>query len=474
MKKYFFIIASIFTYFQAFASTLPQANLHIYPSVGEVHSKFILDASESLNTNDRKGGLQYRFKIDHNTKWTSWRGPIYKFEAKNTGTFRAQMETKDSLGRKTQTYRNYKVRMNYRPQARIKVHNPNALVGESVFFELLTTMPYGANQYAVKSRWDFNSDGKYETPFSTQRVVSYVFSKPDKYQPTIEIKWSNGQKEIISGIQTVPSEYFYSRQNIHKIDQQKVSIQSNALNAPIVTTTPGFKNLQEGTSVWFDASQTKLPQNGWIEWNFDSTDKKKGKKVTHQFNIPGKHLIQARACYRQSHPVCKTSQFTITIKPRPIDYRTTLTVQRLSHQSNQPHNLNPFITSPGDCFSLTVNSRSEGNVYRYQYRWDFEGDGRWDTPFSGRTSWSHCYPQIGNYNPKIEVLNSSITQMPKLVSTNQKIIVRKNTVPFGYFTTKSNQLYVGKTVQFHADGKDNENKNSFLKYRWRWTLGYKF
>lgn len=40
-------------------------------------------------------------------------------------------------------------------------------------------------------------------------------------------------------------------------------------------------------------------------------------------------------------------------------------------------------------------------------RWDFDGDGTWDTPLSSRSRENHVYPQPGTYQPRLLVQDAS-------------------------------------------------------------------
>jgi len=40
-------------------------------------------------------------------------------------------------------------------------------------------------------------------------------------------------------------------------------------------------------------------------------------------------------------------------------------------------------------------------------RWDFDGDGTWDTPLSTRSRQNHIYPQEGSYRPRLLVQDAS-------------------------------------------------------------------
>ncbi len=467
MKKLF--LSLLFFSSPVWAATLPQANLKVYPSVGAIDSPFTFDASDSRNAYGTKYGLKYRFRFKHNEKWTdfSW-NPKAKFRPTKAGSFRAQLEVKDSQGRIQSTSQTFRVQVSDGRQARIKIRKNKVVTGEEILFELVLQAPLGEIKDKVLSRWDFDSDGHFETRFSRQKIVSHVFSRTGKFIPTVEIKWPSGKKETIKGISPTLQNNLRPRWEIPGKSWPKINVRQNPLSSPIIKSVPSGKEFKEGQMIRFDAGDSKIPRAGWIEWHFDGNRVVKSKKtVSHQFNEPGKHTLRVKSCYRRSNPICAETMLNFTIKPKATDFRARIQIQNLTHSNFSSYDKNLFFASTGDRvrFSALVKSGYYGS-HRFQYRWDFEGDGDFDTSFSYKSSVEHTFDYSGTFQPKVEVWSDGITNLRQIVISEKKVFISQNTAPVGDFYSKPAQIFVGERVRFHPKVWDKQTQNSQLKIRW--------
>jgi uncharacterized protein (TIGR02145 family) len=79
---------------------------------------------------------------------------------------------------------------------------------------------------------------------------------------------------------------------------------------------------------------------------------------------------------------------------------------------------NPENTAPNAAFNITPASGGTSTVFQFdasssndaedpvanlQFRWDWDGDGTWDTQYDGSTQAQHTYTDEGNYEAKLEV-----------------------------------------------------------------------
>lgn len=79
-------------------------------------------------------------------------------------------------------------------------------------------------------------------------------------------------------------------------------------------------------------------------------------------------------------------------------------------------------------------------------RWDYDGDGTWDTPFTRAARMSHVFPDPGTYHPRVEARDTG-----GLTSTADAVeVVVKNNCPapdFALVDTNPNSATFGKTYQ---------------------------
>ena len=100
------------------------------------------------------------------------------------------------------------------------------------------------------------------------------------------------------------------------------------------------------------------------------------------------------------------------------------------------------------------------------YRWDWDGDGSWDTHFSKSTEYVYRYFIPGEYIAHLEVRNSI-----GLSDTIFKAISvqRGNSAPFPSFTVEPQLGHLRTVFNFDAsDTYDDEDSLNTLQFRWDW------
>ncbi len=152
----------------------------------------------------------------------------------------------------------------------------------------------------------------------------------------------------------------------------------------------------------FDASDVRdiedAEEDLQVRWDWESdstfdTDFTTNKVTEHKFDVGGTYYI------------------TLEVKDtRGMTNRTTEFL-RVSWTNRAPHA--SFSVSPNagflqDIFTFNASSSSdpEDNNANLLCRWDFDGDGSWDTEFSQTKSIQHQYSEPGLYNITLEVKDS--------------------------------------------------------------------
>lgn len=467
-------------------SVLPKANLQLFPSTGTVGKEIIFDGSYSLNEIGKKYGLEYRFKVSSRTNWTQFSSnPKYKFTPTESGNFVVNMEVRDIKNKRTQkTVQNYKVRYSTDSKfARIKVLNQDPIrVGKEIFFEVIFSIPQNIDSKKVKTRWDFDSNGVFDTQYLSQKIVSHVYSKIGNFSPSVEILFPDGEKIKVEGIIT-SAEYNGQKRKFTK-DRKKIKVLSAAIDTPILNISPGYHGYSENTTFRFDASRTKTTNNTWIEFHFDGESVIRNKKIiSRKFTGAGKHQVLVLHCFNRKEPQCAKTQAFIEIDSNPTDYRVNFNIQDLSN-SNYKNYYQGYYHQNFFTFTRNDKIRFSAHVFEkdilaknYEYRWDFDGDGVFDTPFSYKNFAETQYDQAGKYNPKVEVKNEFTNKLKSVVSHQKTILIQKNTPPTasfkvkrisGKFTSsnlKTNKIYPKELVSFVVNTNDQESINNKIKVR---------
>ena len=454
---------------QVFAATLPQASLVITPSTGEINKEFTFDASDSTNTRGQKGGLEYRFQFANESNWTAWGTTAKKiYKPMNIGSFRARVQVRDKESSTMQTvFRNYRVAGDIYRHIRISAQPTKVSAGEPVSFELVVSLPRTEDPDAVTVRWDFDSDGKWDTSWSRQKIVIHVYSLTDVGQvsPTAEVLFPDKSTETVRGIETIPSERYGSNQPVYRKEWDKIEIREAPIVPPIVNVSPGKVARNENTIFVFDASQSLVPEHAWLEWNFYGEQFIKGKKrVSHKFTSPGSHEVRIRTCYDLAQPKCEETSLTIEVKTDPIDYRTEIRAQNITRQTsfNTENTTQFFSVVSGDRirFSASLKKR-DATAFQFTYRWDFQGDGIWDTTFSNNSTAEYTFLRPGEYQPTVQVQNEDL-----IATTNfMRIKVVASSAPRGSFTVDKELIYTGDLVRFKPVVQDLQSPESKLEVR---------
>lgn len=195
------------------------------------------------------------------------------------------------------------------------------------------------------------------------------------------------------------------------------------------------------TRFQFDASQSFLNadeenpviirydwQNDGI-WDQEYTTKE---KIMHRFLKPGTYTITMEA--RDMTGIRDTSSRTISVAQGYSAPYAFISVQ--------PDSANVYTQFS---FSAARSYDDEDSTELLLYRWDFEGDGDWNTGFEHSPSVIHQYSSAGYYTARVEVKDpterSSIASIPITVDLLNDSIIPDFTVDGGFSTVTDTFLF---------------------------------
>lgn len=114
-------------------------------------------------------------------------------------------------------------------------------------------------------------------------------------------------------------------------------------------------------------------------------------------------------------------------------------------------------------YAVRDNETRTGDL---RVRWDFEGDGQWDTYFSRSKTTRHRFEEPGVYAVTLEVLDGG----GRLSQETKFVTVVENTPPIARFQLKPSSGTTGQIFRFDvSDSDDSQYKNRSLKYRFDWN-----
>ena len=184
---------------------------------------------------------------------------------------------------------------------------------------------------------------------------------------------------------------------------------------------------------------------------------------------PGIHNVRVKACVNRETPKCALSEFRIEIPEKAQEFEVKIGAQNLTSYARQFYNQqNEYLEAiAGDKIRLFAQISNHHQIAKLEYRWDFEGDGTWNTPFGASTNQEHIYDRAGKYAPRVEVRKIRDIEQDILQSDTMTIEVSDNNDPEGWIDFGAEKIcYQGDTITATAKVYDQESSSNVLKVRW--------
>jgi PKD repeat protein len=163
-----------------------------------------------------------------------------------------------------------------------------------------------------------------------------------------------------------------------------------------------------------------------------------------------------------------------TVKMEVLDLTGNIssTTEKIYIVKNTPpkahFTISPKIGTLGTVFRFNTSQSSDDQYKKglLGYRFDFDGDGKFDTKFSSKTTWNHKFPKTGLKNVKVEVRDPE----GALATYSEMVLIKPNKPPVASFKSeiiRQNDEYVRMQLDA-SESFDPENK----KMKYKWDLNY--
>jgi hypothetical protein len=149
----------------------------------------------------------------------------------------------------------------------------------------------------------------------------------------------------------------------------------------------------------------------------------------------------------------------VIVQAKPNDQFLDLYWQNMSDRGRRTLAKDYAVATATDTLRITV--RPQGIASRDQsftYRWDFEGDGNWDTNFAAETFVEHTYTQTGTFVMQVEALPRITTNNFEIIRYSLPIYIETNRAPMGDFNFTQANNFVGEKVTYTAKVSDPESE----------------
>jgi hypothetical protein len=427
----------------------------VSPLSGDTNEQFEFEASVSTPGGQNTDSYQFRWDFNGDGTWdTSYStSRTVSHVYPSTGYYTPRLQVKNPSG-DTQTLIGYDqdnlgdpsfvyVTFSGTPQASFMVSPTSGVAGGLFHFD-------GSNSFDrqdgrdLSYRWDFNGDGVFEIDWGTENTHTFSYDGPGEFDPMLQVRDTDGNTDEVTVRVSVTADDL--------APEASFSISSDrglGGDALIGTTSTQFT---------FNASGSQDEETSSIDlqvrWDFDGdeewdTDFDTQKSAEHRYLDVGAYIIILEV--RDSENRRDTAERTVTV----VANDAPVPVLKVDITQGTPGSLFHFDASD--------SSDSQYSTSQLEARWDWEGDGTWDTPFERDKTVSHQYEQAGSYSAKLQIRDPE----GSMSMAAQSIEIVASTAPSARLTVDETSGTF--STIFHLDASassDGETAQSDLWFRW--------
>jgi PKD repeat protein len=311
---------------------------------------------------------------------------------------------------------------------------------------------------SIQVRWDWNGDKTWDTPWSTTKTASHKFSVAGNYTVILEAMDTGGLTTNKSHVVAVAAPPPPPPPNAPpSADFSWSPTRGNT------TTTFNFN-----ATVSDDHDPPSSIQVRW-DWNGDKTwdtPWSTTKTASHKFSVAGNYTVILEAMDTGGLTTNRSHVLSVTAPaPPPPPPPNTPPSADFSWSPTRGNTTTTFNFTA----SVSDDHDPPGSI---QVRWDWNGDGTWDTPWSTTKTASHKFSVAGNYTVVLEAMDTGG------LTTNRSHVVSvaapppppppnaPPTVDFSWTPTKGNTSTV---FTFTATVSDDHDPPGSIQVRWDWN-----
>lgn len=415
----------------------PTAHIVVFPPTmtGTTATTFQFDASSSSDPEDPIGSLEARWDFEddgtYDTNFSTTKTSSKQYGTIGTKTIR--LEIRDTGGLTGTTTVQVEVTVappeNQPPTAFFDVApQSGTTVTQFSFDASASSDPEDGTGVGsqIEVRWDFDNDGTYETSFTTAKTVVYTYATPNTYTATVEARDTGGLTNAFS--------------------RQIVVAAAGGGDAPVADFTFSPDSGDTNTLFTFDASNSFDDRDGTgfgsllqAKWDFDGdgiydTTYSLTKIVTYEFSVPYNYNVVLMV--KDTDGNTDTIVKQLAVAPSVLGERgTSRSIKRLIYYKNNPPRPDFSISSKnGDGenalideeikFDASLTEDDKDPIGRMMYRWDFDGDGEFDTLFSGnnmQTGYVYDFPGLKFVSLEVWDSYGAIASVTKLLAVSEQL-----------------------------------------------------
>ncbi|MCD6331747.1 MAG: PKD domain-containing protein [Bacteroidales bacterium] len=361
----------------------PVASFQFTPESGATTTVFDFDASHSQDTSREPSALFFRWDWNGDSVWDTGfsKATDYKHRFFAAGDYTVKLEVRNEAGLSDTTMAAFSVKQGYsKPHPSFTIDPPLGNIRTEFHFDGSATRDDEDSLNTLKFRWDFENDGQFDTEFLSDPKITHIFPAAANFHTVMEVLDPSGLSDYI---------------------RHKVIV---TLYSPDLVATFSWTPVHGTTAdkFLFDASASHDPDDPdnplKYRWDFDSD----GTFETDYLDIP---FVE--------HQFKEEGEYTVTLEIQD-QYGLINNIKQdlLVAHANMPPTAGFFTADAyGNLttdfyFNATPTTDPEDWAYQISVRWDFDGDGTWDTDFTADREAYHFYGVEGDYRVRMEAKDS--------------------------------------------------------------------
>lgn len=375
------VLATAFLCCERKEPDFPDITLKISPKQGQTTTIFSFDLTKTFEA-DPNNRIFVRWDWDGDGIFETpfLNESILSHRYLAAGQYTPRAEIKDLSGQTAISSFNIQVGAGHsNPRAAFTVSPENGNIYTEFKFDASTTQDDEDSLSTLKFKWDFDGDDIWDTELDNSFQVEHIYPEVRYYQPRVSVEDPSGRTST-----------YELTLNVTLLDTCIV---------PVFTTIP--ENLIQNEETVFDASSSTYNCNPdeqlWYRWDFNNdnffdTDWLEDPVITHVFPVEQEYWV--KLVVRNS----RTLENSI--------------VRRfwINHQNQPPKARIAASTYGGNTktkfrFDGWPSKDLEDSPSQMLNRWDFDGDGIWDTELSHEMERFHTYDQPGVYQMAFEIID---------------------------------------------------------------------
>ncbi|MCK5765032.1 MAG: hypothetical protein KAH26_03560 [Bacteroidales bacterium] len=169
--------------------------------------------------------------------------------------------------------------------------------------------------------------------------------------------------------------------------------------------------VQIGEIISIEAVVSGFGQTVLLAFSIDSTQVFETGETPYEFSwdtdgwLPGTYMLRADAF---EDPVIASDEITIILIDTIIPLQPPVPVINIIPEAGT--------TDTIFTFDASGSYDQEDSLTDLLFRWDYEGDGEWDTEFSNITALEHKYVHVGHYHVRLEAMDSDSMTADTVIS----------------------------------------------------------